>query len=277
MLDAFVVEKIFSFLREDAYPDDVTGKFVSGIKTSASVVMKEDGVLSGVKMVTPFLRHVGLEVIHGKLDGSLVKRGDTVLEFRGDGEMVLAVERTILNLLSRMSGIASVTRRMVEKAREANPHVRIAGTRKTTPGLRDFEKYAIETGGGDPHRMGLFDAVLIKDNHIALLGGVVESIRTIKKSTSFTKKIEIEVSSLDDAVLAYGEGVDAILLDNMSPEEVRRVVERLGGKVILEASGNINPDNVKEYASTGVDVISSGFITHSFRSLDISLDVSRYT
>lgn len=221
----------------------------------------------------PFLKYMGLEVKGFSEDGTQVNRGDVVLRFEGDGEVVLAVERTVLNVVSKLSGISTSTMEMVKKAKEVNPEVKIAGTRKTTPGLRDFEKYAIEIGGGDPHRLGLFDAVLIKDNHISLLGGVSESLRKVKSMTSFTKKVEIEVLSLEDALIAYNEGADAILLDNMTPAQVREVVERLKGKVILEASGNINPENVKEYASTGVDVISSGFITHSSRALDISLDV----
>ncbi|BBG25187.1 carboxylating nicotinate-nucleotide diphosphorylase [Sulfuracidifex tepidarius] len=273
MLDTFVIEKLLSFLKEDAYPEDVTGRFASGIRAYAEIKVKDSGVLCGVKIVIPFLKYMGLEVKGFSEDGTQVNRGDVVLRFEGDGEVVLAVERTVLNVVSKLSGISTSTMEMVKKAKEVNPEVKIAGTRKTTPGLRDFEKYAIEIGGGDPHRLGLFDAVLIKDNHISLLGGVSESLRKVKSMTSFTKKVEIEVLSLEDALIAYNEGADAILLDNMTPAQVREVVERLKGKVILEASGNINPENVKEYASTGVDVISSGFITHSSRALDISLDV----
>ncbi|MUN29148.1 carboxylating nicotinate-nucleotide diphosphorylase [Sulfuracidifex metallicus] len=276
MLDSFLVEKLLSFLKEDAYPDDITGRLASGINSVAQLRLKEEGVLCGVRVVIPFLKYMGLQVRNYREDGSKVKRDDIVLTFEGDGEVVLAVERTVLNVISRLSGVSTATKLMVENAREVNQHVRIAGTRKTTPGFRDLEKYAIEVGGGDPHRLGLFDAVLIKDNHISLLGGVSESIRKAKSISSFTKKIEVEVSSLEDAMKAYREGVDAILLDNMTPQEVREVVQELKGKVILEASGNITPDNVRAYASTGVDVISSGFITHSSKALDMSLDVFRF-
>ncbi len=181
-----------------------------------------------------------------------------------------------LNLLSRLSGIATATNTMVRLARSVNPTVRIAGTRKTTPGFRVFEKYAIEIGGGDPHRFNLADAVLIKDNHIAVYGGDLEGlIKLIKERTSFTKKVEVEVSTYEDAIRAYRAGTDAILLDNMKPSDIVPIVRELKGKVILEASGGITPDNVVEYARTGVDIISSGYITHSAKSLDLTMDAER--
>ncbi|WP_243680173.1 carboxylating nicotinate-nucleotide diphosphorylase [Vulcanisaeta souniana] len=164
---------------------------------------------------------------------------------------------------------------MVRLARSVNPTVRIAGTRKTTPGFRAFEKYAIEIGGGDPHRFNLADAVLIKDNHIAVYGDLEGLIKLIKGRTSFTKKVEVEVSTYEDAIRAYRAGADAILLDNMRPSDIVPVVRELKGRVILEASGGITPDNVIEYARTGIDVISSGYITHSARSLDLTMDAER--
>lgn len=162
---------------------------------------------------------------------------------------------------------------MTKIAKQYNPDVKIAGTRKTTPGLRIFEKYAIEVGGGDPHRFNLSDAVLIKDNHLALVGSVREAVLLAKKATSFTKKIEVEVTSYDQAIEAYEAGADAILLDNMKPDEITPIVKELKGKILIEASGGITPENVAEYAKTQVDIISSGYITHSSRSLDLSLDI----
>jgi nicotinate-nucleotide pyrophosphorylase (carboxylating) len=208
-------------------------------------------------------------------DGSLFRKGDIIITLEGDAETILAIERLSLNLLSRLSAIATTTKKMVESAREVNPNVIIAGTRKTTPGLRIFEKYAIEIGGGDPHRYNLSDMVLIKDNHISLIGSVREAVTLAKKITSFTKKIEVEVSDLKSALEAYEAGADAILLDNMSPKEVEEIVSLLKDKVILEASGRITPENVKDYAKTGVDIISSGYLTHSVKALDLSLDVER--
>ncbi len=208
-------------------------------------------------------------------DGSLFRKGDIIITLEGDAETILAIERLSLNLLSRLSAIATTTKKMVESAREVNPNVIIAGTRKTTPGLRIFEKYAIEIGGGDPHRYNLSDMVLIEDNHISLIGSVREAVTLAKKITSFTKKIEVEVSDLKSALEAYEAGADAILLDNMSPKEVEEIVSLLKDKVILEASGRITPENVKDYAKTGVDIISSGYLTHSVKALDLSLDVER--
>ncbi|MBB5252614.1 carboxylating nicotinate-nucleotide diphosphorylase [Sulfurisphaera ohwakuensis] len=273
MIKQIMINKLLSLLEEDTYPEDVTSKIVSGIKCKAIIISKDEGILAGQKFIIPFLEYLGIKIENYMKDGTQIKKKDIVLEIEGDAETILGVERLVLNLLGKLSGISTVTHLMTRLAKSVNPNVRIAGTRKTTPGLRVFEKYAIEVGGGDPHRFNLSDAVLIKDNHIALIGSVKEAIRRAKEITSFTKKIEVEVSSLKDALEAYQAGADAILLDNMKPEEIIPVVNELKGKVIVEASGGINPDNVIEYAKTGVDIISSGYITHSSRSLDFSLDV----
>ncbi|WP_016731322.1 carboxylating nicotinate-nucleotide diphosphorylase [Saccharolobus islandicus] len=237
------------------------------------VKCKDSGISAGNRFVIPFLNYLGFSNINGEKDGSEVNKGDVVLIFEGNAD-VLTVERLILNFLGKLSGIATITNLMVKRAREVNPNVRISGTRKTTPGFRLFEKYAIEVGG-DPHRYNLSDAVLIKDNHIALYGNIEELIKRVKSSVSFTKIIEVEVSSYEDAIRAYKAGADAILLDNMKPYEILPIVNELKGKVILEASGGITPDNVVDYARTGVDIISSGYTTHSSRSLDFSLDVEK--
>nr|MCL7344977.1 carboxylating nicotinate-nucleotide diphosphorylase [Candidatus Aramenus sulfurataquae] len=222
----------------------------------------------------PFLDYLGFKVEQYKRDGESVSYKDVLLVFQGKADELLSVERLTLNLLGKLSGITTATATMVRLAREVNPSVKIAGTRKTTPGLRLFEKYAIEVGGGDPHRFNLADAVLIKDNHLALLGSIEEAVRRAK-AISFTKKVEVEVSSYEDALRAYKAGADAILVDNLKPDEIVPIVNELKGKLIIEASGRITPENVKDYARTGVDVISSGYITHSARSLDFSMDVER--
>lgn len=277
MLDVkFAVEKLYEFLKEDAYPEDVTSKIVRGIKAEGVIIAKSEGVVAGLRYVVPFLEGLGFTVYPSIRDGQEFRRGDTILTLRGDGELMLGVERVVLNLLMRLSGIASATREMVVKAKQVNPNVRIAGTRKTTPGLRLFEKYAIEVGGGDPHRFGLYDAVLIKDNHIALLGNVKEAVRKARELNSFTKKIEVEVVNLGQALEAIEAGADAVLLDNLSPEEVKAIVGELrsrGWRGIIEVSGGINPDNVVDYALAGPDVISSGYLTHSVRAKDMSLEV----
>ncbi len=278
MSELFEVEKLFEFLKEDLYPEDITSKYFSGYNVKAVIRSKnkEDFILAGMKFIIPFLERLGLKVIEYLKDGEVVKNGQTIAIYEGESYTVLASERVVLNLLSRLSGIATATRRMVELARSVNPNVIIAGTRKTTPGLRIFEKYAIEVGGGDPHRFNLSDAILIKDNHIRIAGSVEDALKAIKGKVPFTKKVEIEVETVEDALKAYRSGiVDIILLDNMSPEDVSKVVKELKGKVLLEASGGITPENVIEYAKTGVDIISSGYLTHSVKSVDISLDVYR--
>jgi nicotinate-nucleotide pyrophosphorylase (carboxylating) len=274
MIEKLVLNKLLQFLEEDVLPEDVTSKIVRGIKCKAYIKAKDEGLLAGVKFLKPLYEYFNIK-FEGMDDGSLFRKGDIIITLEGDAETILAIERLSLNLLSRLSAIATTTKKMVESAREVNPNVIIAGTRKTTPGLRIFEKYAIEIGGGDPHRYNLSDMVLIKDNHISLIGSVREAVTLAKKITSFTKKIEVEVSDLKSALEAYEAGADAILLDNMSPKEVEEIVSLLKDKVILEASGRITPENVKDYAKTGVDIISSGHLTHSVKALDLSLDVER--
>jgi nicotinate-nucleotide pyrophosphorylase (carboxylating) len=274
MIEKLVLNKLLQFLEEDVLPEDVTSKIVRGIKCKAYIKAKDEGLLAGVKFLKPLYEYFNIK-FESMDDGSLFRKGDIIITLEGDAETILAIERLSLNLLSRLSAIATTTKKMVESAREVNPNVIIAGTRKTTPGLRIFEKYAIEIGGGDPHRYNLSDMVLIKDNHISLIGSVREAVTLAKKITSFTKKIEVEVSDLKSALEAYEAGADAILFDNMSPKEVEEIVSLLKDKVILEASGRITPENVKDYAKTGVDIISSGYLTHSVKALDLSLDVER--
>ncbi|MCI2413670.1 MAG: carboxylating nicotinate-nucleotide diphosphorylase [Candidatus Aramenus sp.] len=274
MIKQLFVERLLDFLKEDAYPEDVTSRIVSGINARGIAFSKDTGVLSGNYFLVPFLEYLGFKVEQSRRDGESVSYKDVLLVFQGKADELLSVERLVLNLLGKLSGITTATATMVRLAREVNPSVKIAGTRKTTPGLRLFEKYAIEVGGGDPHRFNLADAVLIKDNHLALLESVEEAVRRAK-AISFTKKVEVEVSSYEDALRAYKAGADAILVDNLKPVEIVPIVNELKGKLIIEASGRITPENVKDYARTGVDVISSGYITHSARSLDFSMDVER--
>ncbi len=200
------------------------------------------------------------------------------MEMEGDARTILSIERTVLNILMRMSGISTITRELVDIVGNVDNRVIVAGTRKTTPGLQFFEKEAIRLGGGDTHRFRLDDSVLIKDNHIAIVGSVKKAVEKAKKYVSFTKKIEIEVESIDDALEAAISGADIVMLDNMNPSEVKNVVnalinKNLREKILIEVSGGINPDNIADYAETGVDVISTGYITHSARSLDMSLEI----
>ncbi len=279
MIPDFIIKKrILEYLEEDLCYGDVT--HVEDRNIRAEIVSKDSGVIAGVRVAKIAFRSFGVRVLNSIEDGDFVRKGDVVMELEGNSKDILMLERTILNILMRMSGIATVTAEMVEKARSVNPKVRIAATRKTTPGFRIFEKMAVEIGGGDTHRFGLGDCVMIKDNHIAIAGDLVKAIRLAKRA-SFTKKIEVEVKRVEDALIAAREGVDIIMLDNFKPREIEEVIEllekeRLREGVLIEASGGITPKNVKYYAKTGVDVISSGYITHSAKALDLSLDVLRH-
>jgi nicotinate-nucleotide pyrophosphorylase (carboxylating) len=206
-----------------------------------------------------------------KEEGDSVKRGEKIMEIEGECREILQVERTALNILTRMSGIATETRTLVDTVQKVNPHCRIASTRKTL--LRFFDKKAVITGGGDPHRFRLEDMILLKDNHIAILG--IEEALKRARAHSFSKKIEIEVSSREAALEAAECGADIVMLDNMSPEAVKETVQALKDySSIIEVSGGITKENITTYAQTGVDVISLGYITHSIQAANMSLEVT---
>lgn len=278
--DALLREHLLGFLKEDVGFGDVTTESLipEGIAVTARIVAKEPMVVAGVLEVTVLFETVGVEVVRSVDDGSEVSPGETVIEVRGDARTILTVERTALNLLMRMSGIATATRRLINKIREAGFDTRIAATRKTAPGLRYFDKRAVILGGGDPHRSGLDDAVLIKDNHIAVLGSVAEAVRKARSAVSFTKKVEVEVRTPEEAVEAARSGADIIMLDNMPVAEAERAMELLKaeglrGNVLVEVSGGITEENVLEYAELRPDVISVGSLTHSVKAVDLSLEV----
>ncbi len=275
-----MLSELQRFLQEDLGRGDLTTEALipEGTEVRAVVLAKERGILAGIRECRELLSSLGIEVVRSMRDGDLVEGGSIVLELMGDARKILGVERTLLNLLGHMSGIATLTNAIVRRARSINPKVRIAATRKTLPGLRYFEKRAVEIGGGDPHRYDLSDMVLIKDNHLRIVGSVDEAVRIARERVSFTKKVEVEVSSAEDAVVAARAGADVVMLDNLTPSEVMRAVEMLireglRDRVILEVSGGITADNVDEYAALGIDVISMGALTHSASSLDLSLEV----
>ena len=267
-------------LAEDIGMGDLTSELVvpEGAWAEAEVVAKEGGILAGVREARMAFELLGARVLEAMGDGAPIKPGDVVLRVEGPARALLAAERTALNFLMRMSGIATATAELLRRARRANPRVRVAATRKTAPGLRELDKRAVRLGGGDTHRLRLDDCVLIKDNHIAVVGSIEEAIRKAREGVSFTKKIEVEVSRPEEAVLAARAGADIVMLDNFTIGEVRRALELLERaglrhKVLVEASGRITPDNVADYAGAGVDIISSGYITHSARSLDFSMRI----
>ncbi len=269
-----------AFLAEDIGHGDITTQALIDPQTvaTAQVICHEPAVIAGLKESEILLDQVRCESNASVKDGERVKAGTRVLNIKGPASSILSVERTLLNLLSHMSGVATATAELVEMTRKNGSLARIASTRKTLPGLRYFEKRAVLLAGGDTHRLGLDDAVLIKDNHLAMAGPVSKCIKQAKSKVSFTKKIEVEVTQPDQAVEAAEAGADIILLDNMKPETVAKTVallesEKLRSRVLLEASGGITKENLAGYAKTGVDVISVGRITHSAKSIDMSLEL----
>ncbi len=269
--------KYSEFLREDIGSGDITSELLLSPDRMAigRVFTKEKCVLAGAREAAEVFSELGVLPSVTVRDGQRVGADEQVLLVRGPARAVLTGERLALNFLMRMSGIATLTSQLLEECHKVNPKVKVAATRKTTPGFREFEKRAVMLGGGDPHRFGLDDAILIKDNHVALAGGIREALRKAK-AVSFTKKIEIEVESEKEAVAAAEEGADIIMLDNFAPEDGARVAARIRRTrpgVIIEVSGGIRPENIAKYASYA-DIISLGWLTHSVRSIDFSMTVT---
>lgn len=263
------------FLDEDIGEWDDSSSLVPDLPADASVIAKEDCVISGLSEAREIFSYLGLSAELLFDEGEFVPAGSRVIAVHGSARRILQGERLALNFLGRMSGISTLTKECVLRARG----VRIACTRKTTPGFRVYEKRAVFLGGGDPHRFSLSDAVLIKDNHIRILG-LEECLRRARSQASFTKKIEVEVESLEEMLMAARAGADIIMFDNMTPSEIERCVEilrreGLRSRVLLEASGGITLETLEEYAAAGVDVISLGGLTRNARWIDFSLEMER--
>jgi nicotinate-nucleotide pyrophosphorylase (carboxylating) len=270
-----VIETIRSAMDEDIGPGDITTALLipDGSTSKAHFIAKESFVLSGI----PFAEAAFL-ILDGCVkftsffpEGSRLKKGDIIAEVSGKTGIILRGERVSLNLLQRLSGIATLTRAFADKIKGLKAV--IVDTRKTTPGLRFMEKYAVRTGSGYNHRFGLFDGVLIKDNHIKAVGGIKESLRRAKKSQHLLRS-EVEVETLSGLKEAIAAGADIVMLDNMSLADMRKAVRISNGRVLIEASGGISLKNVREVAETGVDMISVGAITHSAPAVDISLKIA---
>ena len=243
-------------------------------QVEAVIAARQPGIIAGLEaaLLAFELAEPALRIERLRADGARVARGDLVARIAGPARGVLAAERTALNLVSRMSGVATATRALADAI--AGSKAKIVCTRKTTHGLRTLEKEAVRLGGGANHRFGLDDAMLIKDNHLALAGGVRPALERARAYAGHLVKIELEVDTLDQLAEALAVGVDALLLDNMSPPTLRRAVAMVEGRAVTEASGRISPDTVAEVAATGVDLISSGWITHSAPILDLGLDIA---
>ncbi len=267
--------QIREFLTEDIGRGDLTSEsiFTKGETGSARLVAREPFVAAGVVAVAAEVFRVqnqDITIADAVAEGSRMQPGDVLMTVRGPVVDLLKAERVALNLLQRLSGIATLTSRFV--AAVAGTKVRITDTRKTTPGLRMLEKYAVQVGGGSNHRFNLTDGVLIKDNHIAACGSIAEAVRRVRDKAPHTIKIEVETDTLEQVDECLLCGADIIMLDNMSPETMKEAVRRINGRALVEASGGVNLDTVRAIAECGVDIISIGALTHSAPSCDIGMD-----
>jgi len=276
-----ILDQLVSFVEEDAPFGDLTSETVilnDEEDCRAEIYAKERGILAGMPEITQLFIHYGISYNQHIKNGHLVNPGSTIIEIQGRAGTILLLERTVLNVLERMSGIATATRAAVDIISAIRPGIKIAATRKTAPGLRLLDKRAVIVGGGEPHRWSLSDAVLIKDNHLALVP-IEKAIQRAKAASAY-HLVEVEVDNAGDALIAAKTGADIIMLDNMGFEDISATIERLQqegvrDRVKIEVSGNITASSVAEYAASGVDIISMGSLTHSVKSLDLSLRIKR--
>lgn len=273
-----ILDKILEYmLEEDEGFGDVTSNNVidDNVEVSAYIVSKDNGILAGINVAKELFESKNVHVLFHLKDSNEIKKGDILMSLKGNARDILLVERTALNLLMRMSGVATAANNYVKLVGDK---VTVAGTRKTQPAIGKFDKMALKIGGADTHRFSLDDMVLIKDNHIAVVGSPLEALKKAQENVSFSKKIEIEVESLEDAVACVSHGADIVMLDNMDPSQVGDVIAELEklnirDNSLIEISGGINEDNILDYVDLGVDIISIGGLTHSTRSLDFSLKI----
>ena len=270
-----IKKELLRFISEDVQSGDITSVLLPKNKIKAKIISRENGILAGVKFAGDIFRLKGCSVKIIKKDGVKVKPNQIILQVSGNARTILSCERTALNLISRMSGIATHTNLLVSKIRKINKKTKLYSTRKTAPGLRFFDKEAVEIGGGHKHRMSLNEMVMIKDNHLLVSNSMKDIIKNARKRH---KNVEVEVESQRDAILAASSGATIIMLDNFSPGQIKKTItalqeKKLRNKVKLEASGGINSKNIAAFAKTGVDMISVGSITNSVKGLDLTLEV----
>lgn len=276
------LKKIIEYiLEEDEGFGDITSNAVIDKQALAiaQIISKDDGILAGIEIIKDLLVSKNIEIISSLNDGDKISKGDLLLEVKGNARTILLLERTLLNVLMRMSGVATAAYKTVELVRDYD--VRIAGTRKTSPAIAKLDKLALRIGGADTHRFTLDDMILIKDNHIALVGSPLDALKLAQANSSFSKKIEIEVETLEDAIQCIQAKADIVMLDNMGIDEVKNVLAELDklnirNNSLIEISGGITPENVVDYAKLGVDIISLGDFTHSTSSLNFSLNINKF-
>ena len=264
------------YLQEDIGFGDITSdNLFTDEKISAVIISKENCIAAGIDDIVKLFRLFYLDVDIRVKDGETVQNGTEILSIFGGARAILKCERLALNILMRMSGIATATHDLVERCRPINPNLKIAATRKTTPGFRYYEKRAVVLGGGEAHRFQLSDAIMIKDNHLKIIGSLEGAMEKVKK-VKFMKKVEIEVTTRKQALTAAKLGADIIMLDNMTPEQVEIIyneIKTLRPEILIEISGGITPDNIEAYAPFA-DVISLGWLTHSAPAKDFSMEVN---
>lgn len=271
------IQYLLRFIDEDAPFGDVTSDAVIPQRPCRAVIRAEqEGIIAGIAEACALFMHFGIRAEPMKQDGDIVMPEDIVLSLAGNAKGILLVERTALNIIGRMSGIATQTRILVNMVSSVNSRCRIASTRKTSPGLRALDKKAVQLGGGDPHRMSLSDGILIKDNHLMLIP-LTHAIRAAKAHSAY-RKVEVEVETPEDALTAAQEGADIILLDNMGPEWVRKTLAGLKqaglrDRVTIEVSGGIDEITLPEYAALDIDVISLGALTHTVKNFSVTLEI----
>ena len=263
---------IKSALIEDIPDQDITTNSIvtAEARVSVDLIAKEDGIICGLPVFERVFIHLGdVQIKFFFNDGEEIKAGDIIAKIKGSALSILSGERTALNFLQRMSGIATITHRFVEKIE--GTETKLLDTRKTTPNNRLLEKYAVKMGGGSNHRMNLSDGVMIKDNHIKAAGGIKEAITLVKNNVSFVRKIEVETETIEEVKEALEAGADIIMLDNMDTETMTEAVKLINGQALTEASGNMTLDRIADVAECNVDFISTGSLTHSYQSLDLSM------
>lgn len=277
MLDRFLIEDTLkNALKEDMNNGDITSEYLidSKLKGNAVITSKQNGVICGLDVARIIFSIVddSVSFLELKVDGEEVKKGEDIVVIEGNLKSILKAERVALNFLQRMSGIATKSSEISELVKDLD--VRVVDTRKTTPGLRIFEKYAVKKGGCFNHRFNLSDTVMIKDNHIEAAKSITQAVNRIRAQVPHTTKIEVEVKNLEELKEALDCKADIIMLDNMNIDTMKQAVDIADRRAILEASGNIDNNNILDVAKTGVDIISVGALTHSFKSMDISLNIN---
>lgn len=269
-----IEDDVKRWIAEDISFWDITTTLIPKSKAEAKIYAKQEGIIAGLFIIKKIFDMMGADFKPLVEEGEKVVKKTQIASIKGDIHALLQAERLALNVLGRLSGIATQTAKMIEAAKETNPEIRICGTRKTVPGLSIYDKYAIVVGGGDTHRFNLSDMVLLKENHLQKFKSISEAISIAKLKTSFSKKIEVEVQNEEQAIEAVEAGADIVMFDNFSPIQIKHTIsklKKLNLSSLVELSGNINLDNINLYSIEGINLISSGALTHSVKNFDLTM------